>query len=210
MLLVKYSRKDFVCRKWSTYIITFMAYVSLHTMRMSYAQVKTDFQKAFDLSNLYLGLFDALVYISLGLGFFLRFLIQGNLNLVSSYAIFISFASLAYLIIPVTHLAFQEEVKEHSLLREVLPSIGLLLFGFCQFPAWPTLLTLTNDHFDLKKDGKAIGIWSANGDLGNIVGFAMTGLMVDYLNLQWELPMIAAATFNFLMGLAVVFFVGEK
>jgi sugar phosphate permease len=108
MQLVSLSQKESPCRKWSTYLITFMAYVSLHTMRMSYAQVKIDFQRAFDLSNLYLGLFDALVYISLGVGFFFRFLVQGNLNLIVSYAIFISIASLAYLIIPVTHLIYQD------------------------------------------------------------------------------------------------------
>ena len=30
-----------------------------------------------------------------------------------------------------------------------------------------------------------MGIWSANGNLGNITGFAMTGLLVDVLELKW-------------------------
>ena len=55
-----------------------------------------------------------------------------------------------------------------------------------------------------------MGVWSANGDLGNIVGFTMTGLMVDQFNLRWEYAMIAAASFNFLMILLIVLFVREK
>ena len=91
-----------------------------------------------------------------------------------------------------------------------MPSVGLLLFGFCQFAAWPTLLTLMSEHFDHTTEGKALGFWSANGNLGNILGFAMTGLLVDVLKLQWEFAMIAAAGFSFFMILLVVIFVKEK
>lgn len=31
--------------KWKTYLITFIDYVALHNMRMSYSQVKPNFQK---------------------------------------------------------------------------------------------------------------------------------------------------------------------
>jgi|688.fasta_scaffold593967_1 sugar phosphate permease len=64
--------------KWKTYLITFIDYVALHNMRMSYSQVKPNFQKSFDQSNLWLGLFDSLVYLSLGMGFFFRFLLEGR------------------------------------------------------------------------------------------------------------------------------------
>ena len=144
MQLVKYEPKSPPCIKWGTYLFTFMAYVSLHIMRMSYSQVKAHFQTDFNQSNFFLGLFDGLVYLSLGFGFFFRFLLTGKMNIIVSYAIFVGFASLSYLIIPVTSLVFKEEVSENTMLKEVLPAVGLLIFGFCQFPAWPTLLTLTN------------------------------------------------------------------
>lgn len=55
--------------------MTFIDYVALHNMRMSYSQIKPNFQVSFNQSNFYLGLFDALVYLSLGTGFFFRFLL---------------------------------------------------------------------------------------------------------------------------------------
>jgi sugar phosphate permease len=148
---------------------------------MSYSQVKSKFQKDFDQSNLFLGLFDALVYIALGTGFFFRFLLQGKKNLKFSLVLFLTIACIGYMVIPISSLLLGDSVKNNFFLQEFLPGLGLLIFGFFQFPAWPTLLTLTSEHFNLEKEGTAMGIWSANGDLGNIVGFAMCGLLVDTL-----------------------------
>ena len=153
---------------------------------------------------------DSLVYVSLGVGFFLRFLLVGKMNLVFSYVLFVGIAAVAYLIIPVTSLIFGEQVQENIFLQEVLPAVGLLVFGFCQFAAWPALLTLTSEHFDHTNGGKAMGIWSANGNLGNILGFTMTGLLVDVVNLEWQYAMITAACFNFMMILLVALFVREN
>lgn len=55
-----------------------------------------------------------------------------------------------------------------------------------------------------------MGIWSANGNLGNILGFTMTGLLVDGVNLEWQYAMITAAFFNFIMIILVAIFVREK
>jgi MFS family permease len=152
---------------------------------MSYSQIKPNFQSSFEQSNLWLGLFDALVYLSLGMGFFFRFLLEGKKNLLKSYIIFISIACTAYLAIPILSLICNKDVADSFLLKEIVPGIALLVFGFCQFPAWPTLLTLTNEHFNLEKEGAAIGTWSANGDLGNIIGFALAGFIVNGLEFRW-------------------------
>lgn len=55
-----------------------------------------------------------------------------------------------------------------------------------------------------------MGIWSANGDLGNIVGFALCGILVDSFSFRWEIAMIVAAAFNWIMALIVFVFVKEK
>lgn len=84
-------------RKWKTYFISFLAYSSLHCMRMSYSHSKPDFQSVFGISNLSLGVFDALIFISLGCGFLLRYYIQKNLDLFQSYAVFMTITySLSY------------------------------------------------------------------------------------------------------------------
>ncbi len=96
-----------------------------------------------------MGLFDALVYLYLGMGFFFRFLLEGKKNLLKSYIIFITVACAAYLVIPLLSLLANEQVQDNYFLKEIVPGAGLLVFGFCQFPAWPTLLTLTSEHFNL-------------------------------------------------------------
>ena len=75
-------------------------------MRMSYSQVKSEFKTSFQQSNLFLGLFDALVYLALGTGYFFRFFLQGKNNFKSSLVIFLTIACIGYLIIPITSLVF--------------------------------------------------------------------------------------------------------
>jgi hypothetical protein len=31
----------------------------------------------------------------------------------------------------------------------LLPGVSLIVYGFCQFTAWPVLLYLVNQHFDI-------------------------------------------------------------
>lgn len=102
-----------------------------------------------------------------------------------------------------------DSVRDDYFIKEIVPGIGLLVFGFCQFPAWPTLLTLTNEHFNLEKEGTAIGTWSANGDLGNIIGFALAGFIVNGLEWRWEMAMIVAAGLKMISGICVFVFLKE-
>jgi sugar phosphate permease len=172
-------------QRWKVYLLTFLCYVSIHNMRMSYSQVKSDFKSDFQQSDLFLALFDALVYLSLGTGFFFRFLLQGKKKMLNSLLMFLGIACIGYLIIPINSLLFKEKAQDSYFIKEILPGMGLLIFGFFQFPAWPTLLTITSQEFELNGDGTAMGIWSANGDLGNIVGFALTGFLVSNLEMRW-------------------------
>lgn len=127
--------------------------------------------------------------------------------MIKTYIVFITVASIAYSVIPIISLVLGETVKAYSIFRFYMPAICLLLFGFFQFPAWPTLLTLTSEHFNLNEEGKELGFWSANGDVGNIVGFALAGMIVIWLDFRWEIAMIVAAIFNIYMARLVYTFV---
>ena len=120
-------------------------------MRMAYAQIKPEFKEAFQQSHLFLGLFDAAIYLSLGVGFLTRFYFSTKKHLIDVYFIFMSIASAAYLYIPLSSIFLGDRVQGSFLLKEVLPGVSLLVFGFCQFPAWPTLLTIINRHFLVEK-----------------------------------------------------------
>jgi hypothetical protein len=52
------------------------------------------------LDSIFLGLFDGLAYISLGLGFFLRFFIEGNTSKTTIYLIFGIITACSYAVIP--------------------------------------------------------------------------------------------------------------
>lgn len=97
--------------KWRTYFITFLAYAALHAMRTTYSEIKPDFQKTFGESDLFLGVLDATTYISLGIGFFFRFVLQGTFNIIHTYVIYIMIASLGYLVIPIISLIAGENVQ---------------------------------------------------------------------------------------------------
>lgn len=71
---------------------------------MSYSFVKPSFEKEFHLDHLFLGLFDGLVYLSLGIGFFMRYLLEGKMAPTLAYLVFGALASIGYCVIPVLSL----------------------------------------------------------------------------------------------------------
>jgi hypothetical protein len=84
---------------------------------MAYAQVKPEFKEAFHQSNLFLGLFDAAIYLSLGVGFLTRFYFSNKKHLIDTYFIFMTIASLAYLYIPLSSIFLGGKVKDSLLLK---------------------------------------------------------------------------------------------
>lgn len=133
-----------------------------------------------------MGVFDGLVYISLATGYFFRFLIEGNTSKTKIYLIFGSLTSIGYLIIPILGLALKTSEgtigDQGTFVRYVVPGLALIVFGFCQFTTWPVLLYLVSQHFN---EGTLLGIWSANGDFGNICGFFLGSLILTDFQLDW-------------------------
>ena len=196
--------------KWKTYCLTFCAYLALHTMRMTYSEIKPYFQTTYKISNLMLGILDASTYMALAIGFGLRFLISSRKIMLREYFLFTAIAILGFLIIPVTSLVEGSLVTSNIFTQSILPITGLIVFGFFQFAAWPSLLTITNQYFDLKKEGAMMGFWASNSSIGNIVGFALTGLIVDVLQLGWQTAMIVVACLQLILAFEVYFVVTEN
>jgi hypothetical protein len=76
---------------------------------MGYSSIKPEFEKTFQLDSIFLGLFDGLVYISLGMGFFFRFLIEGSTSKTKIYLIFGTLTALGYSVIPIMSLLMKNE-----------------------------------------------------------------------------------------------------
>jgi len=79
----------------------------------------------------------------------------------------------------------------------------MIIFGFFQFSFWPITLVLVNQYFDPKTEGTILGLWSANGDFGNIIGFFIPTLMVNILKSRWEISMLFGSSVNAIMGILV-------
>lgn len=141
--------------KYTTYVLTFVAYAAIHILRMGYSSVKPYFETTFALDSIFLGLFDGLVYISLGIGFFFRFLIEGSTQKTKIYLIFGILTAIAYAVIPVMSLLMMNDLgiiqTDSFFIGYVIPGAALIIFGFCQCMAWPVLLYLVNQHFNVLK-----------------------------------------------------------
>jgi sugar phosphate permease len=62
----------------TVFLLTFLTYAIVHMMRTVYSFNKHSFQKLFGISNLYLGIMDSLIYLSLALGTFFRYSILNS------------------------------------------------------------------------------------------------------------------------------------
>lgn len=133
-----------------------------------------------------MGVLDGLVYISLSLGFFFRYLIEGSTSKTTIYLIFGTLTAVGYATIPIMGLSLQNNQgtigDQSAFIQFVLPGLALIVFGFCQFTCWPVLLYFVNQHFS---EGTLMGIWSANGDFGNICGFFLGSIILNDLMLDW-------------------------
>lgn len=55
-----------------------------------------------------------------------------------------------------------------------------------------------------------MGFWSSNANIGNILGFALTGLILDVFHFEWEVAMLTSAVIQIFIALQVFFGVQEK
>jgi sugar phosphate permease len=96
--------------KWRTFLLTFISYSGLHIMRMSYSHSKPNLKASFHQSNLTLGIFDALTYTFLGIGFFFRFLLQDQKQLTKSFLTLITFGCIGYSCLPLISIVLGEKI----------------------------------------------------------------------------------------------------
>jgi hypothetical protein len=88
--------------KHLTCVLTYLAYSSLHTLRMCYSFNKIYIKREFHITDFYLGVLDAIVYLSLGIGTLIRYsLIRNPVHLTTIYLATTILSSLSIAIISV-------------------------------------------------------------------------------------------------------------
>jgi sugar phosphate permease len=82
----------------TAYLLTFLAYALMHSLRTGYSFSKSYFKVEYNFSNTFLAVLDSSIYLAMGVGFFLRYFFLNNKDIIYSFfltgMIFISSFSL--------------------------------------------------------------------------------------------------------------------
>ncbi len=86
------------------FILTFLTYGIVHMMRTTYSFNKHTFQKVFGIDDLFLGIVDSTIYLTLSLGTFLRYSILNSKKPVEACLFTAIPASIGFSVIPIISL----------------------------------------------------------------------------------------------------------
>jgi len=76
----------------------------------------------------------------------------------------------------------------------------MTLDGYFQSWTWPHLLMIINTHYDNKRDGLKLGLWTTCTNVGNILGFIICQLLVLVGDLPWQVSMLVVGAYIILMA----------
>lgn len=183
--------------KYTACILTFLSYSSLHVLRMCYSFNKFYIKKEFQITDFYLGVLDALVYLSLGVGTLLRYtLIRNPLHLTeiflaTSIASSFSIAIISYLGL----ISDYNNLTQHShfLIFKIIITIALMVFGFMQLTSRPIATSILGSELKSQKHGCLVGAWATHSSAGHISGLLLSNLLVHTFMLKWEVSIFIGA-----------------
>jgi sugar phosphate permease len=112
-----------------------------------------------------MGIVDALLLSFLGIGHFLHALYPIKKPVMSLWIAMI-LCGINYEMIPLT-------LGIKPLANIYVLCICMSLNGFLQSYTWPNLLMIINSKFSSDKNAALLGFWSANANVGNILGYGV-------------------------------------
>lgn len=118
-----------------------------------------------DIDSKYMGIVDALMLTFLGIGHFLH-AIKPIKRPVSSLWVAMIICGINYGLIP----GF---TAIEALSNIYIIALIMCFNGFLQSFTWPNLLMIINSKYSSEKDAVLLGFWSANANVGNILGFGI-------------------------------------
>ena len=174
-----------------TYTITFMAYMTVHVLRMCLPFVQLDVEEFYQVNNQFMGIVGACTYIMIGLGYF--YLVSEPIKeVLPRYLLNMSIAGATYLLI------------FFFILLEIKTTFWLIvcqiIAGFAQSVAYAVVIRLIYQHFHPGNDGMLLGIWTASGDAGNIFSFFINTLMIYGFEWPWPSCILFAGLVTIIMA----------
>ena len=128
-----------------------MSYASVHMLRMTYSFNKHNIKTQFGIGELFLGIIDAVIFLSLSVGTFWRYsIVSDNRHTLVCLKTAIPTA-LAFGIVPLVAFNMDDNISSISSFGGYLfLLISMALFGFSQFASFPLSLTIFSHHFNVK------------------------------------------------------------
>lgn len=143
--------------KYRVFILTYLSYAMIQACRMSLAYNKPNIRDSFGLTATHLGLMDAAIYISYGVGSFFRFYLFGQMKFAKLYLVSAIFISCFLAALPFIGIFAGDKLAEHVANNRsiIWLDIGLAIsmagYGFSHLAVWQLILSLMSQHWHSKK-----------------------------------------------------------
>lgn len=151
--------------KYEIFIVTFLCYTSIHSLRTSYSYSKKAIAEDLGIDQKYMGIVDSLMLTFLGIGHFLHALYPIKKPVLSLWVAMIV-CGINYALIPGC-------LNISALTSIYVLSVLMCSNGFLQSYTWPNLLMIINSKFNPQIYAVLLGFWSANANVGNIIGYGV-------------------------------------
>jgi sugar phosphate permease len=159
--------------------------------------VKNDISVYIDIESKLLGIVDALMLGFLGVGHFMH-AVRSIKKPVYSLYIGMVLCGINFTLIP---LFMKLSLSWGNFL---ILCILMSFNGFLQSYTWPNLLMIIHSKFDPEKYTVLLGFWATNANVGNIIGYALSILLIAVgCDSCWELQLIIAAIYAIINGFII-------
>ena len=115
----------------------------LNCTRAVYSFSKPEIKTRFGLTQELVALMDAGVYLGLGVGYFMRYVLDNSLKQGFTFTLMSTLCAVSYAFIPL--LSFLS--TEQGIVTELTLFLCLFLYGYCQLKFLPVCLSLVNHHY---------------------------------------------------------------
>ncbi|EGR32416.1 major facilitator superfamily protein, putative, partial [Ichthyophthirius multifiliis] len=192
------SQQSLKANQIFVFIFTFLCYSAVHSTRTAWSVSKGNFQHKIQCSKSFLGWMDFCFLFSYAMSLKIGGSLGDRINLIYYLSIGMILSSI--------FLSLDSLIGISNFPNEALFLIFMSLNGIFQSTAWPGLLSTMGNWFGKGNRGLMMGIWSANSNIGNIIGQLIGQLTIDIYKWGWEYCLLISSLFLLLMGILVLLF----
>ena len=205
----------------ATFAITFLSYVSLHSTRKAFSNVKSNlaeqhwFAETSDATTDFLALLDTLFLAFYAAGLFMSGAIADRVSRRHVLA-----AGLLGTAVCTGAFGVLGLMRVHS---RVPYAVAWAANGLVQSTGWPTSVAVMSNWFAARRGHKGtrggiLGIWSSNANVGNMAGSGLTIATMAVCHaisphvehdIGWQASILVSAAFALVMGLVTFFLLVE-